>query len=259
MPTYGQKKDGSSAFSVDLLPDHHNSYTGSTLPGDKSPLIKAIAFIRELFYILRKSIFISNSEQEIEMAEIKSTMEMVLERAARMSERSSGPAQEDEIEKEGMRMAAYFLDGTVTELNEELLQKPNDQQTGIRNGMIGVLLRNIILPRDETITARTEQALKGLAQLGPSGELQSLYQEIRQILGQYNQHKEQVLQQIDEAIRAQLMQQLAQQGQQVSDPKAINPSMHPKYREEVARAEGDLNGQYNQALDERKESIRQRL
>ena len=184
---------------------------------------------------------------------------MVLERADRMSKRSTGPTVTDDSEKDGMKMAADFLNETVSELNQTLMQQAPDRQIAVRRGMIATLLRNITLPRDETLSARGDVAIQGLQQLDDSGELNSLCEEIKQILGQYNQHKEQVQQQLDDAIRAQLQQQLAQQGQQTSDPSSINPAMHPKYNEEMAKAMGDLNDQYNQALDERKQSIQQRL
>lgn len=193
------------------------------------------------------------------MAEIKSTMEMVMERAARMSKRSDGPSKDVNFEQEGMRLAADYLDGQVDQLGTLLMEQPKEKQLSIRKGMFQTLLRNITLPRDETLVARSEKAIQGLLQLDSSGSTSGVCQEIGQILGQYNQHKDQVKQQLEEAIRGQLQQQLAQQGQQVSDPMSINPAMHPKYREEMARATSDLNNQYNQALEERKESIRQRL
>lgn len=184
---------------------------------------------------------------------------MVLERAARMSERSSAPTVDDSAEKAGMKMAADYLGGEVSELDQILLEQPPADQSAIRKGMVSILLRNIILPRDETLLSQSEKAIQGILQLGPSGEINSLCQEIKQILGQYNQHKEQVQQQLDDAIRAQLQQQLAQQGHQVDDVMSINPAMHPKYNEEIARAMGDLNEQYNQAMTERKDSIQNRL
>lgn len=184
---------------------------------------------------------------------------MVLKRAARMSKRSTGPTVTNDSEKDGMKMAADFLNETGSDLSQILMQQPSDCQVAVRKGMTATLLRNITLPRDEMLSARGEMAIQGLLQLGNSGELNSLCQEIQQILGQYNQHKDQVKQQLDEAIRAQLQQQLGQQGQPLNDDTSINPAMHPKYNEEMAKAMGELNEQYNQALDERKQSIRQRL
>ena len=40
---------------------------------------------------------------------------------------------------------------------------------------------------------------------------------------------------------------------------SLNPALHPQYREELARIQGDLNNQYTQALDQRKELIRQTI
>ncbi len=193
------------------------------------------------------------------MAEIKSTMEMVLERAARMSERSSGPIVEENVEQDGMKLGANFLDEQIDQLDTALQEQPQEKQTFLRKGIFQTLLRNITLPRSDAAVSRSERAIQGLLQLDSSGATSGTCQEIGQILGQYNQHKDQVKQQLEEAIRAQLQQQLAQQGQQISDPMSINPAMHPKYAEEMAKATSELNDQYNQALEERKESIRQQL
>ena len=69
----------------------------------------------------------------------------------------------------------------------------------------------------------------------------------------------QMMQQIDDAIRTQLKQKLAEQGTELSEDVTINPAMHPQYQEEVNRVLIDLNSQYNEALDQRKDMIRQRL
>jgi len=39
----------------------------------------------------------------------------------------------------------------------------------------------------------------------------------------------------------------------------MNPAMHPQYQEEWSRMLGDLNAQYNQALDQRKKMLQERL
>ena len=44
------------------------------------------------------------------MAEIKSTMELVMERAARMGRASEEEIEREELRREGMRLAAGFLD-----------------------------------------------------------------------------------------------------------------------------------------------------
>ena len=155
------------------------------------------------------------------MAEIKSTMEMVLERAARMA-------------------------ANAEENNEDL------DRTG------NTLLRNIVLPRDTMLVESGTKALKGLLELSQTGDMTSLCTEIQQLLGQYNQHKDQLKQQLETAIKTQMEQKMGQRGKS-SGQMAMNPAMHPQYQEELARMLSDLNSQYNQALDQRKQMIRQIL
>ena len=130
----------------------------------------------------------------------------------------------------------------------------------IRNseGIAQTLLRNIVLPRDEDLQESGKLALQGILSLETdSGEVQSICQELEQILAQYGQHKEQTTQQLNDAIRAQLQQQQAEGG---AEPAAdINPAQHPQYHEELSKMLTSLNSQYSEAMDQRKEIILQRL
>lgn len=190
------------------------------------------------------------------MAEIKSTLDMVMERAARMAAAADAQTDSDELHKTGMRMAADFLNEKTGDLATMLAERGKTEQSIIRKGMLETLLRNITLPRDENLKATSFLALKGILSLG-GPDLSQICSELQQILDQYNQHKEQTTQQLEDAIRAQLGQQMARKGGQATPAAAINPALHPQYREELARMLSDLNSQYIQALDQRKEMIRQ--
>lgn len=193
------------------------------------------------------------------MAEIKSTMEKVLERAARMAAGAGDKDTSEDLDKLGMRMAADFLNEKGKNLVEDLLKQPADRQMAVRAGMAKTLLRNIVLPRDKELVETGTKALQGLLDLGQStGELSTICAEIQQLLGHYNQHKEQLKQQLEGAIRTQLEQKMAQRGK-ASGQVTMNPAMHPQYQEEWSRMLTDLNTQYNQALDQRKTMIQQRL
>ena len=118
----------------------------------------------------------------------------------------------------------------------------------------------VVLPRDEQISEQSLHSLMGLQELsGNSSDIATLCSELKQILEQYGQHREQVKQQFDESILNQLKMQLQQQGMAVDDEMALNPTMHPQYQEEWARTSADLNSQYNDALDQRRELIGQRF
>ncbi len=192
------------------------------------------------------------------MAEIRSTLDMVMERAARMAAQAKDQATDDTVMKEGMRMAAEYMKRDDVNLVAEVAKQESAKQTTFTKGLFETLLRNIVLPREEFQIEEGEKALDAINELseGAAGDVCS---ELHQLLNQYTQHKEQVQNQLEDAIKSQLQQKLAEQGGQLSDDIAINPSMHPQYREELSRMLGNLNDQYNQAFDQRKEMIRQRL
>lgn len=183
---------------------------------------------------------------------------MVLERAAKMAAAAAPAVENEDLIKTGMRFAADFLNQKETDLAQLLgAQSPQDQ-VSVRKGMVQTLLRNIVLPRDEQLQTSGKIALQGILSLGgESGEVQAICQELTQILEQYGQHKEQTTQQLEDAIRAQLEQQQADQGQEGQAP--VNPAMHPQYREELSKMLTSLNNQYNDAMEQRKEMILQRF
>lgn len=194
------------------------------------------------------------------MAEIKSTMDMVMERAARLAADAGDTQASDELLNRGMRLAAAYLNGEETDLLELLEKNDAKEQMTIRGGMAKTMLRNILLPRDGEISEQSLLSLKGLLDLsGNSTDISSICSELQQILEQYSQHREQIKQQFDESILSQLKTSLQQQGMPVDDDLALNPTMHPQYQEEWSKASAELNGQYNEAVDQRKSLIGQRF
>jgi ElaB/YqjD/DUF883 family membrane-anchored ribosome-binding protein len=191
------------------------------------------------------------------MAEIKSTMEMVLERAAKMAAATTQEIDNEDMVKTGMRLAADFLNQKETDLVQLLAAQPAQDQVAIRNGMAQTLLRNIVLPRDEQLQASAKMALQGVLAIdGKSAEIKAICQELEQLLEQYGRHKEQMTKQLEDAIRAQLEQQQMAQGR---EGQPVNPAMHPQYREELSKMLMSLNNQYNDAMKQRKEMILERF
>lgn len=192
------------------------------------------------------------------MAEIKSTMEMVLARAEKLAATAT-TAENDEFIKKGMRIAAEYLSHQDIDLTQELQNHPEKNQREIRRGMAEALLRNIVLPRDEDLKTSGGFALQAIQSLGGNNsEIQAACQELSQILDQYNQHKEQTTQQLEDAIKAQLEQQQMANGQADSQEN-INPAMHPQYQEEMSKMLTSLNSQYNDAMDQRKSVLLSQL
>lgn len=192
------------------------------------------------------------------MAEIKSTMDMVLERAARMAAAAAPTTNDETLVKKGMRLAADYINGKEIDLKRELAAQPQAEQGEVGKGMAQTLLRNITLPRTKELQASGELALQAvLALAGKKTEVITICRELDQILKQYGQHKDQMTQQLEDAIKAQLEQQGAARGQ--AGKVNTSPAMHPQYREELSRMLTGLNNQYNDAMDQRKAMILQLL
>lgn len=191
------------------------------------------------------------------MAEIKSTLEKVMERAASMGRASQEEIQSEEKVKEGMRMAADYLQGKEVDFSGIL------EATGVsalvKKGLVQVFLRNITLPRDDE-GQRAEKAMQGLLELAKgSGDLVSVFRDMKGILEHYQQHKKEIHQQVEEAFRQQMEQALAQQTGQKGLGMKMDPRMHPKFQEEWSKVKADLDGQYNQVLQQHKELVAQRF
>jgi len=193
------------------------------------------------------------------MAEIKSTMDLVMERMAKMTANAKTVASDEDTVKAGMRLAADFLNNQLADLPAALASSPPQEQQAMYKGAVQTLLRNVVLPRDEILQKRSEDALTGVMSIAGNFGVSAISQictELQQILQQYDKHKEQVTQQLESALKAQLEQQYGGRG---VDPGKIRASMHPKYQEEMARMQQELNGQYNQAIQQRKDTILEQL
>jgi hypothetical protein len=124
------------------------------------------------------------------MAEIKSTLEKVLERAASMGHASQEEIQAEERVKEGMRMAADYLQGKEVDFSGVL--EAAGGSALVKKGLVQVFLRNITLPRDDD-KQRAEKAMQGLLELaGGSGDLESIFRDMKGILEHYVQHKKEI-------------------------------------------------------------------
>lgn len=190
------------------------------------------------------------------MAGIKSTMDLVMERAARMGTATPDEMRREEDLKAGMQLTAAYLNGKQASLTTLLAEQDEARREPVRKGMLESLLRNVFLPRDEDGTKRIGLALQGVVDLNPdSGDIAALCEEVRTIASQYGQHRTQLYDQLKEQMRVQIEQLLARKGMK-ADTSRIDPTMEPQFKDEWARLEADLDRQYGQALEQFKTQLR---
>lgn len=195
------------------------------------------------------------------MAEIRSTLDLVLERAARMGTADAGEMRADELNRRGMKLGADFLESAdkPDALAARLKEAPEAERTALRRGMLATMLRNLFLPRDDEGRARMKRALEALVALnGGSGEISALCRELEGIVARYGEHRKQIQDQLKEQIRMQLQQALARETGGRVDAGRIDPALDPRYAQEWARIEAELNAQYGQALDQYRAELSRR-
>lgn len=191
------------------------------------------------------------------MAEIKSTLEKVMERAASMGQASRDEMAAEERVKDGMRMAADYLQHKEVDFSPAL--EPATESVLIKRGLVQVFLRNIVLPRGDDLQ-RAELAMQGLLDLAKGSlDLVSIFKDMKGILDHYQQHKKEIRQQVEDAFRQQMEQALAQQTGQKGVGMRVDPALHPKFQEEWVRVKSDLDAQYNQVLEQHKKFVAERF
>lgn len=190
------------------------------------------------------------------MAGIKSTMDLVMERAARMGMATPDEMRHEENLKKGMQATAEYLNGAAASLSDLLNQQDQAEHSSIRKGMLTSLVRNLFLPRDEEGIKRIGLAVQGIVELNSgAGDIAALCQELQTITSQYGQHRKQLYDQLKEQMRMQIEQMLMRKGMK-ADGMKIDPTMEPQFKEQWARLEMDLDGQYGQALEQFKAQLK---
>ena len=191
------------------------------------------------------------------MAEIRSTMEMVLERAAKLEAQATDNSSEELIVEDGMRLGARFMREDMLDLRTELAQQPKGERNLLVKGALTVFMRNIQLPRDEDDKPSIEKALRGILQLEESPQLVSLLGEVGTISEQFEQHKKQIRGQLEEQFTQQIAMMQQQQGQ--AGTPGLAPENHPKFAEEWQKVTTQLQEQYGEALNKHKGFIEQTI
>lgn len=183
------------------------------------------------------------------MAEIKSALELALEKAERYGRATKEEMTREQYRAQGRQVAVIFLkDGG--DLEAEIANLQPGVQAEARAAVKEVLLRNIFLPRDGEIDPRMAQALEGLllaardlkAMARQKAELEQLLQNFLQVRNNaYGQLKARFgagIGQMQRALEAQTRQRVNLEVEQL-----------PQFQEEWRKFQGQLVDQFEPMLE----------
>ncbi len=188
--------------------------------------------------------------KEERMGEIKSTLEIALEKAEKIGRASKEELRREELIKQGRRLAARFLQESDFELSKALAEVSPEDRPLILKGAVDTFLRNIVFPRDDQDLEEIRRVLQGLVVIFATfPEVRNLAQEIENLLSLYWQHYQQLYEQFRQQFQAQAAQMEQALSQQLGAQVKVEPEMTPQFQEEWRKVKTQLEEQFRPQLE----------
>jgi hypothetical protein len=186
------------------------------------------------------------------LAEIKSALELALERAEQYGRASKEEMELARRQEQGRGLAVQFLKGEG-DLAADLKSLPPQTQPAARLAIKEVFLRNLGLPRENAVDPRQDRAMEGLLVAADNRQaMAQLQTELEQVLQQYLHFRSNAMQQLKARFAAG-MGQMQAQGRQ---PMNVDLERLPQFQEEWLRFKGQLHQQFDPVMANLKERMR---
>lgn len=191
------------------------------------------------------------------MAEIKSALELALEKAERYGKASPEEMAAAQHQEQGRQLAVKFLNGEG-DLEAGLKNLSPQAQDAARIAIKEVFLRNIGLPRNGEGDERLERAVAGLLLVaGSKNNMTRLTAELQQLLQQFRQFLNNAMQQLKARFTQSLPQMQRAMEAKTGQKMHLEVEQIPQFQEEWHRFHGQLLAQFEPMLEQLKERILQ--
>lgn len=193
------------------------------------------------------------------MGDIKSAREIAEEKIAALGEPTELERLEWKYLPEGEKLAARYLKGDV-KLQEELAKFDKTSALYISRGVCAVLIKNINLPRDESIQKTNKLAMEGLKYVKTDKtRLETMLNQVRQIFTHYTtqgeQQRKQAYSVLKQDFQAKVDQAISQQMGSSAANVRIDIEKQPQFQEEWRKIRNQLEVQYLKVLGELKQQL----
>jgi hypothetical protein len=190
------------------------------------------------------------------LAEIKSALELALEKAEKYGRASQEEMNLAQYRDQGSRVAVQYLNGEG-DLVADLKNLPPPAQAAARLAIKEVFLRNLGLPRANTVDPRQDRALEGLLLVADQPKaMAQLQTEMEQLLQTYLQVRSNALQQLKNRFAAGVGQMQKALETQFRQKVNLEVEHLPQFQEEWRRFLGQLLEQFEPMLANLKERMR---
>lgn len=186
--------------------------------------------------------------------EIRSTLEIALEKAERLGKASKEELWLMSLEEEAQRLAAKFLREELDDLEEKmkilLENKNSNERKVIIKGLIKVFLRNIVLPQTEYQLKDSKRALTGLKIVFKKvPEMDKVCKELEKLVTQYKSHKDTIYRELLKRFSAEVEMLQQAVSEQLGAEVQVDPESHPRFKEEWNKIRERIDEEYNRQLE----------
>jgi hypothetical protein len=182
------------------------------------------------------------------LAEIKSALELALEKAEQYGRASAEEMAAAQYQEQGRQLAVQFLK-REGDLATDLKKLPPEAQAAARQAIKEVFLRNIGLPRENSVDPRQDRALEGLVLVADNPKnMARLQTELEQLLQQFLQVRNNALQQLKSRFAAGAGQMQRTMEAQYGQKVRVDAESLPQFQEEWRRFLGQLHDQIEPML-----------
>jgi len=189
------------------------------------------------------------------VAEIKSALELALEKAEQYGRATKEDLLQDKFKEQGRQWAVQYLKEEV-DLEKELAGIPPEGQAGARHAMKEVFLRNVTLPKDESIDPRQNRALEGMMLSATNKKAMArLKQEIDQLVQQFLMARNSAYQQLKTSFSQTLGNYTRALEAQLKSKVRLEVENLPAFQQEWRKFEGNLTSQFEPVLEQRKQQM----
>ena len=190
--------------------------------------------------------------------EIKSAMEIAMEKVAELGEVTEEERLRWKHVPEGEKLAARYLKQTLNLLSE-LGKFEEATKKYVVEGAQDVLIRNIDLPRNDFLSKKNKRVMEGIKLLkNDKVSVENVFSKLRRIFEHYTEQGEQQRNQAYESLKADVEAKIQQALKQQMGPMGgmkIDVESQPQFQEEWRRLLAQLDMQYMNILNEYKQEL----
>ncbi len=186
------------------------------------------------------------------MAEIKSALELALEKAERYGKASKEEMAAAQYQDQGRLLAVKFLK-REGDLEAELKNLAPEAREAARTAVKEVFLRSVGVPRNGEVDERLERSLDGLmlAAAHPN-DMARCRAELQQLLQQFLQYRDNAMKQLKARFAQSLVQTQRAMEAKTGQRMQLEAEQLPQFQEEWRRFQGQLLEQFEPLLEDLK-------